>query len=190
MAGCARAVVAPAGLAVPWGPVLARVIPRLLGIAIVAALAGCGAAPTLPPPPTDVTAVSVAPVVNKTKWELVTSGDFIGAKFLGVSKKTVMDVMREDTGKMLRDRGIKVDVAGAPVLKITLQHFDLNTPQLDWVDVGLTVTLTDPDGTVRWSAERSNWLVSTQLSPSMPAAYETAAHAVVRQLFEDWGTKS
>ncbi len=190
MAGRARAAVTAHALAVPRGPVLPHVILRLLGIAIVAAVAGCGVTPQLPPPPTDVTAVSVAPVVNKTKQELITGGDFIGAKLLGISKKTVMDVMREQTANMLRERGIKVDVAGAPVLKITLQRFYLDGPQLDWVDVALTVTLTDPDGTVRWSAERSNWLVSTDLSPSMPAAYETAAQKVVRQLFADWGKAS
>jgi ABC-type uncharacterized transport system auxiliary subunit len=99
----------------------------------------------------------------------------------------VADVLVDEARTILRDRGFAVATGGGlPTLRMTLSRFEPDLPQLDYVEVAMTATLTDPDGTVRWQAKRSHWLVSTQGAPSLAAAYDAAAHTVARQLLDGW----
>jgi hypothetical protein len=162
---------------------------RRLAVAALVMLAGCGPTPTLPPPPTGVAAVVVAPVDNKTGSKLIVSGGGYVAKWIGWETKTVPDVLAKELESALADRGFAAGGSGAPKLKIVLTRFDPDLPQLAWVSVSLTATLADPDGTVRWSGERSSWMVSTSGSPSLESAYSLAARTVARQLVEGWEPK-
>src|SRR5262249_22271180 len=73
-----------------------RPMTRRLAVAALVMLAGCGTTPRLPPPPTGVAAVGVAPVENKTGNKLVISGDSYVAKWIGWEKKTVPDVLAKE----------------------------------------------------------------------------------------------
>ncbi len=149
-------------------------------------LAACGVAETLPPPPSGVTAVTVAPVENKTGGDLPISGDTFIGKWIGREKRSVPDVLGRELEAALRDGGFAIGGAGATRLAVTLKRFEPDLPGLAYVTVALTATLADADGTVRWSGERSIWVVSTGNAVSLPAAYETAAHAVARGLVGGW----
>jgi hypothetical protein len=162
---------------------------RPLAVAALVLLAGCGAVERLPPPPTGIAAVGVEPVENKTGNKLVVSGDSYVAKWIGWEKKTVPDVLTKELESALADRGFAAAGRGAPKLKVVLRRFEPDLPQLAWVNVALTATLADPDGTVRWSGERSSWLVSTSGSPSIESAYGLAARTIARQLVDGWEPK-
>jgi len=163
---------------------------RRFAVAALALLAACGVTPRLPPPPTGLAAVAVAPVENKTGNKLVVSGDSYVAKWIGWDKKTVMDVLAKELQTALADRGFPAAGSDAPKLKVVLTRYEPDLPQLQWVNVSLTATLADPDGTVRWSSERSSWMVSTTGSPSLESAYSLAARTIARQLVEGWVPKS
>jgi len=163
---------------------------RRFAVAVLVMLAGCGPTPRLPPPPTGVAAVGVAPVDNKTGNKLVVSGDSYVAKWIGWDKKTVPDVLAKELETALADRGFVAGGSGSPKLKVVLQRFEPDLPQLAWVNVSLTATLADPDGTVRWSGERTSWMVSTSGSPSIESAYGLAARTIARQLVEGWEPKA
>jgi len=160
---------------------------RPLLIALAATwLVACGVAETLPPPPDGVAAVSVAPVENKTGSPLAISGDTFVGKWIGREKRSVPDVLARELETALRDRGFAVGGPGAARLKIQLARFEPDQPSLTYVSVALTATLTDADGTVRWTGERSAWVVSTGNAVSLPAAYEAASHAVARGVVDGW----
>jgi hypothetical protein len=159
-------------------------------MAALVLLVGCTAAERLPPPPTGVASVGVAPVENKTGNKLVVSGDSYVAKWIGWEKKTVPDVLAKELETALTDRGFSAGGSSSPKLKVVLKRFEPDLPQLAWVNVSLTATLADPDGTVRWSGERSSWMVSTSGSPSIESAYSLAARTIARQLVEGWEPKS
>ena len=126
---------------------------------------------------------------NKTGNALVVSGDSYIARWIGRERRTVPDVLGRELETALRDRGFAIGGSTAPRLRVVLKRFEPDLPQLAYVSVALAATLTDPDGTVRWSGERSTWLVSTTGSPSIEAAYDTAARAVARGLVEGWEPK-
>jgi hypothetical protein len=154
---------------------------------LAATLAACGAPAPPTPPPTGVTALVVAQVENKTGSALVVSGDNIVAKYIGRKKRTVPDVLREQMRDALRERGFSIaDGGGVPTLAITLSRFEPDLPALAYVEVALVATLKDPDGTVRWTDERSHWLVSTRGAPSLESAYEDAARRAADALVETW----
>jgi ABC-type uncharacterized transport system auxiliary subunit len=153
--------------------------------ALVAVLAAC-ATPGRPTPPTGVSAVAVAPVENKTGGSLVIAGDTYVERWLGRQKRTVPDAIARELQTMLHERGFGAAAAGAPKLTVVLQRFEPDLPQLSYVSVSLVATLTDPDGTVRWSEERTSWPVSTSGAVSLAAAYDTAARTVARDLVRDW----
>ena len=160
---------------------------RTLLVVLAATLAACGVAETLPPPPNGVATLAVAPVENKTGSNLVIAGDSYIAQWLGREKRTVADVLARELETTLRDRGFALGSAGgAPRMRIVLRRFEPDLPQLSYVSVALTATLADPGGTVRWSAERTRWLVSTSGSPTLEAAYATAARTIARGLVEGW----
>jgi hypothetical protein len=163
---------------------------RRFAVAALAVLAGCGVTPRLPPPPTGIAAVAVAPVENKTGNKLIVSGGGYVAKWIGWETKTVPDVLAKELETALAERGFPAAGSGAPKLKVVLKRFEPDLPQLAWVNVSLTATLADPDGTVRWSGERSSWMVSTSGSPSIESAYSLAARTIARQLVEGWEPKS
>jgi hypothetical protein len=77
---------------------------RRFGMAALVLLVGCTAAERLPPPPTGVAAIGVAPVENKTGNKLVVSGDSYVAKFIGMEKRTVPDVLGEGAREGARRR--------------------------------------------------------------------------------------
>jgi hypothetical protein len=162
---------------------------RRFALAAFVMLAACGPTPQLPQPPTGVVAVGVAPVENKTGNKLVVSGGGYIAKWIGWETKTVPDVLTKELETALADRGFPSAGGGAPKLKVVLKRFDPDLPQLQWVNVSLTATLADPDGTVLWSGERSSWMVSTTGSPSLESAYALAARTIARQLVEGWEPK-
>jgi hypothetical protein len=164
----------------------------LVGLTLLAALAAACGTPVPPtPPPTGVTALAVAQVENKTGSALVVSGDNFVAKYLGRKKRTVPDVMRDNVRDALRERGFAVADGGAvPTLSISLSRFEPDQPALAYVEVALTATLKDPDGTVRWSTERSHWLVSTRGAPTLEAAYEDASKRAAAALVETWSPAS
>lgn len=160
---------------------------RILVLALAAAwLVGCGVAETLPPPPSGVAAIAVAPVDNKTGSPLAISGDTYIGKWIGRQKRSVPDVLGRELESTLRERGFAAGGAGASQLKVVLKRFEPDQPSLAYVTVALTATLADADGTVRWSGERGTWVVATNNSVSLEAAYEAAARAVARGLVEGW----
>ena len=162
-------------------------MPRALAVVVILAITGCTPRPPLPAPPTDVSTLAVAAVDNQTGSELAISGTTIIARWIGRKLKTVPDVVRDQARETLRDKGFAVADGGAvPTLKITLRRFDPDLPQLAYVAVAVSATLADPDGTVRWTLDRPQWVVSTQGAPSMDAAYAQAAQSVGRTLVEDW----
>ena len=154
--------------------------------AFVAVLAACGTTPRRPAPPTGVSAVAVAPVQNKTGANLVISGDTYVERWIGRQKRTVPDAVARELETMLHERGFAAGGAGAPKLTVVLRRFEPDLPQLSYVSVSLVATLADPDGTVRWSEERTSWPVQTGGAVSLAAAYDTAARAVARDLVRDW----
>jgi len=162
---------------------------RRFAVAALVLLAACGPTPRLPLPPTGVAAVGVAPVENKTGYKLIVSGGGYIAKWIGWETKTVPDVLTKELETALADRGFPAAGSGAPKLTVVLKRFEPDLPQLQWVNVSLTATLADPDGTVRWSGERSGWMVSTTGSPSIEYAYVLAARTIARQLVEGWDPK-
>ncbi len=153
---------------------------------LLAVLVACGTTVRRPAPPTGVTAVTVAPVENKTGANLVISGDTYVERWIGRQKRTVPDALARELETMLHERGFAAGSAGAPKLKVVLSRFEPDLPQLSYVSVSLLATLTDPDGTVRWSTERASWPVQTGGAVSLAAAYDTAARAVARDLVRDW----
>src|SRR5258705_1317245 len=94
-----------------------RAMMRRIGVIALVALVGCTAAERLPPPPTGVAAIGVAPVENKTGSKLVVSGDSYVAKFIGMEKRTVPDVLGKELEKALVERGFAVGGGSAPQLK-------------------------------------------------------------------------
>ena len=156
-------------------------------VPILIALAGCGSPVVLPPPPTNLSAIAVAPVENKTGDKLVVSGDSYVGRWLGMKRRTVPDVFRDAIRDVLTNRGFTVADAGAmPTLRVTLRRFEPDLPQLAFVEVGVNAVLTDPDGTVRWDVDGAKWLVSTQGAPSLAAAYDSAARDAAKKLLDDW----
>jgi hypothetical protein len=159
---------------------------RWLQVIVVLGLAACGVAERFPPPPGGVAAIGVAPVENETGNELAVAGDSYLARWIGREKRTVPDVLARELATTLRDRGFSLGSGSSPRLRVVLRRFDPDVPQLAYVTVALTATLADPDGTLRWTGERSAWLVSTTGAPSLEAAYDAAARAVARGLVEGW----
>ncbi len=154
-------------------------------LALAAVLTACASSPPVPPP-TGVTDVAIAPVVNETGSALVIWGDSTVERWIGRKKQTVGDLIAQELEKTLRERGFAVGGPAAPRLKIVLRRFEPDLPQLAFVTVSLTATLADADGTVRWSEERTSWPVSTMGSPSLTAGYETAARGVAHGLVDAW----
>jgi hypothetical protein len=161
-------------------------MPRALLVSIVAAMLGCGTPFTPPAPPTGVAAITVAAVENKTRDQLVISGDTFVEKWIGRTRRTVPDAIGRELESELRDQGFAVGGAGTPRLSVVLRRFDPDLPQLAYVNVALTATLADPDGTVKWTLEREHWIVSTSQSPSISDAYETASRTVARGIVKGW----
>ena len=159
---------------------------RVLLALAAAAVCACGVAETLPPPPAGVAAVAVPPVENKTGTSLAISGDTLIGKWIGREKRSVPDVLERELETALRDRGFAVGGAGAPKLTVVLKRFEPDLPALAYVTVALIATLADADGTVRWSGERTAWVVSTGNAPTLASAYEAAARAVARGLVDGW----
>jgi len=156
---------------------------RLLLFAAVG-LAACTGLSPLPPPPSGLGTVAVAPVQNKTGAALVISGDGYLERWMGATRRTVPDALGHELETALRERGI--GGGGGARLTVVLRRFEPDLPQLSYVAVSLAATLTDPDGTVRWSADRPSWLVSTTGAPSLASAYDTAARTVARGLVDGW----
>ena len=165
---------------------------RTLVAAFLAAFAAACGAPVSPtPPPTGVTTIAVAQVENRTGNTLAVSGDNFVAKFFGRKKRTVPDVLRDHMRDALRERGFAIADGGpVPTLAISLTRFEPDLPALAYVEVALTATLKDPDGTVRWSTERSHWLVSTRGAPTLESAYEDASKRAAAALVETWSPAS
>ena len=154
---------------------------------LVAFLAACtGGTPPLPPPPAGVASLAVAPVKNETGSALAIAGDTYVGRWIGRQKRAVPDEIVRNLEAELRDRGFAVGGAGVPNLKIVLKRFDPDQPALAYVSVALTASLVDTDGTVRWSGERTNWLVSTAGAVSLEDAYETASRSVARGVVDGW----
>ena len=173
-----------AGRGVAYGR--ARMHRRLLSLA-AAALVACGVAYAPPTPPTGLTTLAIALVVNHTGTDLVIAGDTIVERWMGRERRTVGDAIARELQSAVSDRGFTVATVGAvPRLTVTLGRFEPDLPQLSHVVVTLTATLTDADGSVRWTTERANWLVSTSGSPSLGSAYDTAARVVARGLVDGW----
>src|SRR5215470_15811182 len=123
------------------------ILRSLAAVATVVALAACTPRSPMPPPPASLSAVKVADVVNKTGDNLVISGDSYIARYVGMKRRTVPDVLRDELREALRDAGLTVADSGAvPVLKIVLQRFEPDLPQLAYVDTTVVATLTDVDG--------------------------------------------
>lgn len=149
-------------------------------------LAACSGLHPLPPPPANVAMLAVAPVENKTGDGLAIAGDTFIGKMIGRQKRTVPDEIARELEARLRELGFGVGGSGVPRLKIVLQRFAADLPQLGYVDVTLTASLVDVDGSVRWSGERTGWIVPTLGAVSLEDAYETAARTVARQLVDGW----
>lgn len=130
--------------------------------------------------------LAVAPVENKTGDALAIAGDTYLGRLIGRQKRTVPDEIARDLEDRLRELGFGVGGAGVPRLRVVLQRFEADLPALAYVDVSLTASLVDAEGTVRWSGDRSKWLVSTNGAVSLENAYEVAAHAVARGLVDGW----
>ena len=161
-----------------------RTLPML---AIAIALAGCAPLAPLAPPPTRVTTLSIAQVENTTGDALVVSGEWYVERMLGRRKRTVADVAGEKLLSALLDRGFDVVQGGnVPQLRVTLRRFDPDLPQLAFVSMSVAASLVAPEGTVLWSVDRTRWLVSTDGSPSLNAAYDTAAREMAEGLLRDW----
>jgi hypothetical protein len=153
---------------------------------LVAFLAACTGPHPLPPPPTGIASLAVAPVENKTGSTLAIAGDTYVGRLIGRQKRSVPDTVARELETRLRDLGFAVGGAGVPNLRIVLQRFEPDQPQLAYVNVALTASLVDPDGTVRWSGERANWLVSTSGAVSLEDAYDAAARTVARGVVDGW----
>jgi hypothetical protein len=153
--------------------------------AMLGFLAACTATPP-PAPPSGIAMLSIAPIENKTGSQLVIAGDTYVEKFIGRKKRTVVDEIASELTKKLRDQGFTIASGSVPRLSIVLRTFEPDQPQLSYVTVTLAAKVTDPDGTVRWTGDRTNWLVSTTGSPSLAAAYETASREVARGIVDGW----
>jgi hypothetical protein len=154
--------------------------------ALAAVLAACTATHPVLPPPTGVVSVAIAPVENKTGSTLAIAGDTYVGRLIGRQRRSVPDALARELETALRDRGFAVGGADGPRLRIVLQRFEPDQPQLAYVSVALTASLVDPDGTVRWSGERSKWLVSTAGAVSLEDAYDAAARTVARGVVDGW----
>jgi hypothetical protein len=153
--------------------------------AMLGLLAACAVAPP-PPPPSGLDKLSVAPIENKTGSPLVIAGDSYIEKMIGRQKRTVVDEVTRELTKKLRDQGFTIASGSVPRLTVVLRRFEPDQPQLSYVTVTLAAKVTEPDGAVRWTGDRTNWLVSTTGSPSLAAAYETAAREVARGIVDGW----
>ena len=160
---------------------------RPLVAACFVLLVACTPRTPLPEPPAGLSTIAVAAVENRTGDDLVVSGDNVVARWLKRPKRTVPDVLREDLRRALEGRGLTVaDGGNMPTLRVVLRRFEPDVPQLTWVEVALGAQVVDPDGTVRWDAERSSWLVPVRGAPSLEVAYESAARDVARALVDGW----
>ncbi len=130
--------------------------------------------------------LAVAPVENRTGDALAIAGDTYLGRMLGRQKRTVPDEIASDLEARLRELGFGVGGAGVPRLRVVLQRFEPDLPALAYVEVSLTASLVDADGAVRWSRDRSKWLVSTTGAVSLENAYEAAAREVARGLVDGW----
>jgi hypothetical protein len=153
---------------------------------LIAFAAACTGPRPLPPPPTGVASLAVAPVENKTGSALAIAGDTYVGRLIGRQKRTVPDTLARELEATLRDRGFAVGGGGVPSLRVVLRRFEPDQPQLAYVSVALTASLVDADGSVRWSGERSNWLVSTAGAVSLEDAYDAAARTVARGVVDGW----
>jgi hypothetical protein len=150
-------------------------------------LLACAPRTPLPPAPQGLRTVAVAVIENQTGSDLVVSGDDAIAKLLKRPTRAVPDVLRQDLRRALEQRGMTVvDGGDVPTLRVVLRRFEPDVPQLTWIEVALAARVVDPDGSVRWNAERSRWLVPVRGAPSLGVAYETAAQDVARALVEGW----
>jgi hypothetical protein len=156
-----------------------------LGFATACLLAACTVTPP-PEPPSGLDKLSVAPIENKTGSPLVIVGDTYVERFIGRQKRTVVDEIARELTTTLRAQGFTIASGSVPRLTIVLRTFEPDQPQLSYVTVTLTAKVTDPDGTVRWTGDRTNWLVPTTGSPSLAAAYETASREVARGILNGW----
>lgn len=157
-----------------------------LGSALLVLLAACAGTPP-PPPPANLATLVVAPVDNKTGSPLVIAGDSYVEQWIGRQRRTVADELARELAKTLRDQGFSIATGGdVPRLKVVLRRFEPDQPQLSYVSVTLTATVTDPDGTVRWSLERTGWPVATTGAPSIASAYDTALRQVARAVVDGW----
>jgi len=156
------------------------------GLVMLGLLAACGVATPPPAPPSGIDKLSIAPIENKTGSPLVIAGDTYVEKFIGRQKRTVADEIARELTTKLRDQGFTIASGSVPRLSIVLRRFEPDQPQLSYVTVTLAAKVTDPDGTVRWTDDRTNWLVSTTGSPSLAAAYEAASREIARGLVDGW----
>src|SRR5262249_46214362 len=148
-------------------------------LAVLALVSACAARAPLPEPPTGVTTVAVAPVENKTGNALVVAGDSYVAKWIGIKRRTVPDILHDELRAALRERGFTVADAGwVPKLRVTIMRFEPDLPLLAQVDAGVVATLTAPDSTEKWRLDQPHRLISTAGSPKLEAAYETAARTL------------
>jgi hypothetical protein len=160
---------------------------RSISLAAFVVLAACTPPVTPIPPPTGVATLSVAAVENHTGSPLDISGGSYIARYVGIKHRTVPDTVREELRTALKEQGFAVADGGAvPVLKVTLNRFEPDLPQLAYVDTSVVATLTEPDGRETWRSEQTHWLVSTSGSPSLWAAYDTGARRIARSLVEGW----
>jgi ABC-type uncharacterized transport system auxiliary subunit len=157
-----------------------------LGPALLALLAACAGTPP-PAPPANLATLTVSPVENRTGSPLVIAGDTYLEQWIGRDRRTVADGLAHEIATALRAQGFAVATGGdVPRFTIVLRRFEPDLPQLSYVSVTLTATVTDPDGTVRWSLERTGWPVSTTGAPSIASAYDTAVRQVARSVVDGW----
>ncbi len=161
---------------------------RVALVACAVVLAACGKAWSPPPAPTDLRAVTIKPVVNKTGDPLLVSGGWMRERVFGQQKQTVPDVLANDVAGVLRDRGIEVletGTVGPPAIEMTVERWEIDGPTFQYVMVSLRAVLREGD-TVKWKTDREHWYVGTRGAPSAGEAYAMASREVAATLFADW----
>lgn len=169
-------------------------------------LAGCGRPPP-PPPPLGVRTVAVLPPQNHTGRELVVMGSWLLERIvLRGEKVTVPDVLAREARTQLAARGFAVgeppaaqarsvaeaaeaarELPEGALLYLDVRRWDADVPQLEFIAVGIDAALVEgPSGRVIWQWTWDGRLVPTRGAPTVGAADETAARAVVAALIEEW----
>ena len=125
---------------------------RLLGLVLIATLAGCSVPPSFPPPPGGLKRIAVEKPVNKSNDDLVVYGPGLLQRLLKLDTASVPDVLAEDYRITLTRQGFRLaePSEGVPVLKTEIFRWQPYSANYETVTVDLGTALASQTFRIRF----------------------------------------